>query len=71
MNILDALYSDERVVLTEGSFEGMRDELNSLGVEINEKLSNDDRLFIFIEGDRWKTLKKCEEGIVLSRKRHS
>lgn len=48
MNILDALYSDERVVLTEGSFEGMRDELNSLGIEINEKLSNDDCLFIFI-----------------------
>lgn len=71
MNITKALHIDERVIVSEKSIEEARDNLSTMGVQIDETVSNDNFLLIFIEEDRWKTVKITEEGIELSRKRHT
>lgn len=71
MNIKEALCIDERVIVSEKSIEEARDNLFAMGAQIDETVSNDKFLLIFVEKDRWKTVKITEEGIELSRKRHT
>lgn len=71
MNITEALYNEEQVITSEKSIETARKNLYSVGVKIDETVSNDKLLLIFMEGNRWKTAKITKEGIVLSRKRYA
>lgn len=71
MNITEALYNEEQVITSEKSIEMARKNLYSVGAKIDETVSNDELLLIFMEGNRWKTAKITKEGIVLSRKRYA
>lgn len=70
MNITEALYNEERKIISEKSIGMVRSNLCSIGVHVDERVSNNEFLLIFMEGNRWKTVEITEEGIVLSRKRY-